>query len=182
MYKKAQSDPKELVLTLIIAGILFIVSLLIFANISNSTDSLLDPTLSHVNNETLGTINIKTAESVNSTLIAGAGYIANSEVVINNSGKGITLTRNVDYKIGILLGPSGALTSRGNFTLLDIVEPSGFNGTELLIDYQHNVESDSQSAVNTVESTVLDAFELGMISLIVLAAVVILAVLFRLGG
>lgn len=42
--------------------------------------------------------------------------------------------------------------------------------------------ADQNSTVDTIRTTVLDSFELGVISLIVLAAVVILGVLFALGN
>ncbi len=42
--------------------------------------------------------------------------------------------------------------------------------------------ADQNATVDTIRSTVLDSFELGVISLIVLAAVVILGVLFALGS
>lgn len=42
--------------------------------------------------------------------------------------------------------------------------------------------ADQNTTVDTIRSTVLDSFELGVISLIVLAAVVILGVLFALGS
>jgi len=42
--------------------------------------------------------------------------------------------------------------------------------------------TDQNATVATIRTTVLDSFELGVISLIVLAAVVILAVLFTLGS
>ncbi len=42
--------------------------------------------------------------------------------------------------------------------------------------------SDQNDTVSTIRTTVLDSFELGVIALIVLAAVVILGVLFALGS
>ena len=47
--------------------------------------------------------------------------------------------------------------------------------------YETSGLSSAQSSVNVVETTVLDSFSLGVIALIVLAAVVILSILFRLG-
>ncbi len=179
-----------MILTIVIVGILFIVGLLIFAKVDSAAENLLDPSLIHVANETLGTITVETENFHNSTLIAQAGYITNSERVYNNSGAGVQLVRNVDYSIAILLGPSGALTAIGNFTLLNVTNSTaggsdgdtwGFNDTELNIFYNRNTLSAAQITTNTIESTVLDSFELGVIVLIVLAAVVILAFLFRLG-
>lgn len=177
-----------MIMTIIIIGILFIVGLLIFAKVDSAVENLLDPTLVHVSNESLGTITVDTDGFHNSTLIAQAGYISDSERVYNNSGAGVQLVRNQDYSIAIKTGtgPSGALTAIGNFTLLNATNTSGFgamgfNDSALNIFYNRNTLSEAQITTNTVESTVLDSFELGVIVLIVLAAVVILAVLFRLG-
>ena len=177
-----------MIMTIVIVGILFIVGLLIFAKVDSASENLLDPSLVHVNNESLGTITCQVADCDNSTLISQAGYIANSERVINNSGKGVTLVRNIDYKIVIAFGDvSGALTARGNFTLINMSNLTGgfahgFNNSALNIFYNRNTLSEAQITTNTIESTVLDSFELGVIVLIVLAAVIILAVLFRLGS
>lgn len=180
IFKKAQADPKELVLTLVIAGLLATVGLLVFANVANTADNLFDPTRLTERNESV-TITTSIPLGDNSTLLAKAGYIANSETVRNSSSPHTGLTRNTDYRITNQIASSGLLTSRGNFTLLNMGAPSGFNGSALLVTYAHNVESDSQSSVNVVETTVLDSFSLGVIALIVLAAVVILSILFRLG-
>ncbi len=173
-------------MTIIIIGILFIVGLLIFAKVDSAAENLLDPSTLHVNNETLGTITVEDVDvDTNSTLIAQLGYITDSERVFNNSGAGVQLVRDVDYSITIRTntGPSGAFTSQGNFTLLNGTDTTekGFNNSALNIFYNRNTLSSAQITSNTVQSTVLDSFELGVIVLIVLAAVVILAVLFRLG-
>ncbi|KKK54386.1 hypothetical protein LCGC14_3085290, partial [marine sediment metagenome] len=74
------------------------------------------------------------------------------------------------------------------FILLNItnsstqVSISGFNNSALFITYKHNSQSDAQASVVTIQNTVLDSFELGVIALIVLAAVLILGVLFKLGS
>ena len=181
IFKKAQADPRELVLTIIIAASLAIVGVLVFTTVANTSDNLFDPDRTITRNESI-TITVSLPTGDNSTLLADSGYILNSESVRNSSSPHAALARNTDYFMKTEVAASGVLTARGNFTLLDIVRPSGYNNTALLVTYQRNVESGAQASVNVVESTVLDAFELGMISLIVLAAVVILAVLFRLGG
>ena len=181
IFKKAQADPRELVLTIIIAASLAIVGVLVFTTVANTSDNLFDPDRTITRNESI-TITVSLPTGDNSTLLADSGYILNSESVRNSSSPHAALARNTDYFMKTEVAASGVLTARGNLTLLDIVRPSGYNNTALLVTYQRNVESGAQASVNVVESTVLDAFELGMISLIVLAAVVILAVLFRLGG
>lgn len=186
--KKGQVGVQEMILTVIVAGILFAVGLLIFANVSNTAESILDPTSLGVNNESLGTITVTDSSTgTNSTLITGLGYIADSEQVINNSGAGVTLLRNIDYSIAVIFDVSGGLLARGNFTLLNATDSannnnvSSFNNSPLNINYRRNIQSAAQATTETLQSTVLDSFALGVIALIVLAAVVILAVLFRLG-
>jgi len=179
--KKAQMDIKELILTIVIAGVLFIVGLLIFANISNSAGKILDPTPLTIRNETF-TINVEDdLGNTNSTLLARLGVIENSESVINVSGPSVTLTRNVDYSIALLNGDSGEFTTRGNLTLLNISGTKSFNNSLLSISYSVNTQSEAQASTQVVQSTVLDSFELGVIALIVLAAVIILAIVFKLG-
>ena len=182
--KGQQMDPKELVLTLVIVGIVAIVGVLIFSKVSNTTDNLFDPTTNTATNETV-TISKTATTDTNSTLLAQAGYIANSEVVKNGTAPFANLTRDIEYKI-TLVGPDGGLTTRANFTLFNITDGVGndstFNNSELFITYRFNTRSAAQTSVETIEDTVLDSFELGVIALIVLAAVAILAVLFRLGS
>ncbi len=174
-------DIKELILTIVIAGVLFIVGLLIFANISNSAGNILDPDVLTVRNETF-TITVENDDtSTNSTTLSQLGYIANTDVVINVSGPSVSLTRNVDYSIALFNGGSGDFTTRGNLTLFNVSGDAGFNDSLLSITYQRTAQSAAQASTQTVQTTVLDSFQLGVIALIVLAAVVILAVLFRLG-
>ena len=182
-------DIKELVMTLIVVGILFSVMVLIFSSVSNSTDNLIDPTRTSVSNESV-TIGFDDAgadgDSDNSTLLAQIGYIENSETVVNGTGSFVSLTRNVDYKITVV-GSSGELDARANFTLINMTNTSlggqtGFNNSALFVSYAVNEESAAQASVQVIESTVLDSFELGVIALLVLAAVVILGVLFKLGS
>ncbi|KKL85840.1 hypothetical protein LCGC14_1950730, partial [marine sediment metagenome] len=74
----------------------------------------------------------------------------------------------------------GGLTTRANFTLLNISGTHTFNNTALSITYDFNSQSSAQATISNLETTVLDSFSLGVIALIVLAAVVILGVLFKL--
>ena len=186
--KKAQAGmgAKELVLTLVLAGLLFIVGVLIFANVTNVTNDILDPTRLTVVNETIAAFNIENSETdANWSNLAQLGYVENLEIVTNASAPNVVLVRNQDYKIEVLLGASGDLTARGNFTLLNISTvdgATGFNNSALQITYPRNSQSAAQASSATIQTTVLDSFELGVIALIVLAAVVILAVLFRLGS
>lgn len=174
MNKKGQIEIREMGITLVVAAILFTVSLLIFANISNSTESILDPLVITVGNESL-TISVNDAGS-NSSLLAQSRVIGSTLVLRNASDATDVLVENTDYRI-TLTDVSGVVGTRGNVTLLNEVH----NGTALFADYQHNSQSAAQATTNNLETTVLDSFSLGVISLIVLAAVVILTVLFKLG-
>ena len=180
MFKKAQADPKELVMTLVIAGILFIVGVLIFANVTNSTNSILDADVSRQSNETINITQIDASD--NSTLLTQSRFVLNSESARNATNASEVLVRNTDYNIS-LSGPSGGVGTRANFTLLGLGEGTGgaYNITEIKISYSFNSESPAQATNTIIQSTVLDSFSLGVIALIVLAAVVILAVLFKLG-
>ena len=173
-----------MVLTLVIVGVTAIVGVLIFVNVSNTTDSIFDPDRAGVTNESV-TITASVIGQDNSTLLAQAGFVVNSEVVRNASEPFITLTRDVDYRITIT-GTDGALDNRANFTLINITDGVGndstFNNSPLFVSYSRNIKSESQLSVEVIETTVLDAYELGVIALIVLAAVVILAILFKLGS
>ena len=181
MFKKGQVDIKDMLLTIVIAGILFVVGLLIFANVSNVTNQILDPDESTVVNESV-TITVENIGNDNSTLLAQSGYITNSEIVRNATAPFTLLIRGQDYKIVVQEGASGVLTARGNFTLFNTTGQSTFNGSALAVTYSHNVKSAAQTSADNLENTVLDSFSLGVIALIVLAAVVILGVLFRLSS
>ncbi len=174
--KKGQVDIRELLITLVIAGVLFIVGLLIFANVTNSTESILDPSLNTQLNET---INITFGDPIgaNSTTLANAGVISLSDVLRNGTNLSEILVRNTDYVI-TFVGASGGLTTTANITLIT----SDYNISEIMANYDYNSESPAQASNVIIQSTVLDSFELGVIALIVLAAVVILGVLFRLGS
>ncbi|KKL59633.1 hypothetical protein LCGC14_2213360, partial [marine sediment metagenome] len=120
----------------------------------------------------------------NSTLLSSAGYIVDSESVVNATAPFAALNRGVDYFMTTTDSAEGSLTARGNITLINTSFSNGtlgFNDTALFVSYSRNIESSAQSTKAVIDNTVLDSFELGVIVLIVLAAVVILAVLFRLG-
>lgn len=181
--KKGQVGIKELILTLVLAGLLFIVGLLVFANVTNVTDNILDPDSLTTINESV-TISANSDSSDNSTLLAISGYIANSETVKNQSAPNSNLTRNSEYVITSTL-VSGDLNNRANFTLLNISDTGGvdgYNGSALSVTYRSNVKSSAQTTSDNLQTTVLDSFSLGVVALIVLAAVVILGVLFTLGS
>ncbi len=67
MFKKAQTDIRELIMTIVIVGILFIVGLLIFANVSNSTNNILDADTNTATNESI-TVTTKRTTVVNETI------------------------------------------------------------------------------------------------------------------
>ena len=188
IFKKAQVGPKELVLTIILAGILFVVGVLIFANVTNTTKNILDAEQVRVVNESVTiSVILNSTDSTNSTLLAQKGYITDTEVVKNGTvgGARIQLVRNVDYSIALVNGASGELSTQGNFTLINVTNTTspalGFNNTLLDVTYSRNTKSAAQLSTDILTNNVLDSFELGVIALIVLAAVVILAVLFKLG-
>ena len=175
MNKKAQVDVKELGITLVVAALLFIIGLLIFAKVSNITETILDPTPVGITNETHTITMMGVPPASNATLLDKLGFITGTDLVINSTAA--VLVRDTDYTIA-LKGPSGSLATIANFTLVNTI----YNGSELSISYTHNIQSASQASTAVVQSTVLDSFELGVIALIVLAAVVILGVLFMLGS
>ncbi len=188
MFKKAQTDPKELVLTIVLAGILFVVGVLIFSNVTNTTKSILDAEQVTLINESVTiSVTLNSSDSTNSTLLAQKGYIADTEVVRNGTAGGahVQLKRNIDYSVTLVNGASGELTTQGNLTLINVTNTTspafGFNNTQLDVTYNHNKQSAGQISTDILTTNVLDSFELGVIALIVLAAVVILAVLFKLG-
>lgn len=177
-------DMRELVLTLVIVGVVAIVGLLIFTKVKNSTDTILDPERVIVVDESV-TITTNAPNDDNSTLLAQAGVIEDTETVKNATSPFANLTRDIEYVI-TLTGASGALDTRANFTLLNITDGTGnestFNASALTVTYSRNTKSAAQLSSDTISTTVLDSFSLGVIALIVLAAVVILAILFKLGS
>lgn len=182
--KKGQVGPKEFLVTLVVAALLAIIGLMVFSKVSNTSNALFDNVVTHKINESVTIVN-DIAGDTNSTLLAEDGYIANSEEVVNGStGAKVILVRNVEYKITLLGGASGDLATRGNFTLFNATNTSayGYNNTALKITYNTNEKSAGRVTKESMDTTVLDSFELGTIALIVLAAVVILTALFMIGG
>lgn len=177
--KKAQMDMRELVITLVTVGILFIVGLLIFSAVKNAGDNITDPDISKATNETIA-IQFNTGAD-NSTLLAQLRVLENTEIVANLSNASEIVNRNVDYKI-TLDGASGVIGTRANFTWLTGTGYNWSNTTGVVISYRFNSESEAQATSNTINTTVLDSFSLGVIALIVLAAIVILGILFKLGS
>ena len=175
--KKAQIEMKEMILTLVVVGILFSIGVLIFAKVESASNNLLDPDKSTARNESV-TLVWQASSNDNSTLLAKSRVIENSETVANATGVTKILTRDVDYSI-TLTGGSGSVGTRANLTFID---PSAYNDTALKVTYQFNSESAAQASQTLISTTVLDSFELGVIALIVLAAVVILGILFKLGS
>ncbi|KKL79262.1 hypothetical protein LCGC14_2016560, partial [marine sediment metagenome] len=114
--KKAQVEIRELLLTIVIAGVLFIVGLLIFSNVSNTADNILDPTVNTARNETVAiTIN---SGADNSTLLAQSRVLSSGITVRNASNQSEIITRNTDYTV-TLTGTSGDEGVRANFTWIN---------------------------------------------------------------
>ena len=187
---KKAVEARELMITLAVSGVIAVVGLLIFSNVSNTSLDIFANTKKTQANESV-TITCQSAVNNcdNSTLLSKSGYLSNTETLINDS-TGRILVRNIDYKI-TLVGTSGDLSARANFTLLNISNETatkgggdsvrGFNNTALDISYEFNDKSASRLTAEKTTDTTLDAFELGVIGLIVLAAVTILTVVYMLG-
>jgi len=177
--KKAQVDMTAMLLTVIIVAVASIVGLVIFSKISNTSNALFPADLAHTVNESVTiTVSSGGGNADNSTLLAKDGYISNSEVVVNGStGARVVLTRDVDYRITLLGGASGELPTRANFTLINVSNQTGpikgFNDSELKISYDTNEKGAGRVTKERLDTTVLDSFSLGIIGLLVLAAVVI---------
>ncbi len=238
--KKAQTGIRELVTTLVVAGILFSVGVLIFANVTNVTERILDSDVNSVANESV-TVTTSSSTVVNETITMTAqrGTVTNPGVNsltffgngTNNSflaavqlGLEVNYTRsgriivdgdefpadglyNVTYAFesnstatiandevtdvtffgngNMSTGIAGiAVNNEVNFTGTGVITLSALNFTsgDNNISYTHNSNTAAQITTNNLQSTVLDSFSLGVIALIVLAAVVILGVLFTLGS
>lgn len=191
--KKALMDVKELISTLVVAAILGIVGVVIFSNVSNSSNTIFANDKKNAENESVTISVTNSGLGDNSTLLAQSGYITDSETVINDSS-GRALVRNVDYKITLQGGTSGELETRANFTLLNATmncrtetcyssagNVSGFNNTALDISYNYNTKSGGRLVKEKVDTTTLDSFELAVVGLIVLAAVVIVSTVYMIG-
>ncbi len=184
--KKAQAEIRELIITLVVVGAIAIVGVLIFSAVKNTGDSLLSADILAQVNET---VNITMfSGSDNSTLLTRERFILNSESVANATNASKILVRGTDYNISLastdggLTGSSGAIGTRANLSFLGLGEAAAYNITEVKVTYDYNSESAAQASINVVSNTVLDSYELGVISLIVFAAIVILAILFKLGS
>lgn len=181
--RKAQIDGRGIFLIFIAISIISLVGLLIFSNVTNTTDSLFPRDLKHTTNESLTIISLGNGD--NSTLLAEDGYITNSETVVNGStGAKVVLTRDVDYKIILFNGLSGELPTRGNFTLLNVTNGTtgarGFNNTALKVTYDTNEKSASHLTKDKLTDDFLDSFELAIVGLIVFAAVLVLGFVYSL--
>ena len=180
-HKKAQTDLVAVLMTLIVAGLLAIFGVVVYSQVSNSANDLFSNTLTKTSNESV-TITSQSL-TANSSTLAEDGYIVDSERVVNGStGAEDILTRNVDYRIVIFDGLSGELQTQANFTLINssIVanNVTGYNGTALRVSYNHNEKSAARLSKESLDSSVLDSIDLGVIALIILAAVVIIGSLF----
>lgn len=171
--KKAQANLQGFFILLIVGGILAIVGVLIFSKVDSITGAMIDHDEEWTRNESV-TITASTELGDNSTVLSVDGYVANSEVVYNRS-TGQVLERNVEYTITQQGGSEGDLTTIGNFTLTNV---TAYNGTALGVDYRTYELSAFEETSDTLGSTVLDSFELGVTAFIVLAAAVILGAVF----
>ena len=197
MNLKAQMGAKEVMITLVMAGLIAIIGVLVFSNVSNTSNSLFDNEQKTTKNESVTISVTNSNDGTNSTILTNDGYLTNTEQV-RNASNSILLVRNVDYKIALVGGASGELATKGNFTLLNVshfcnaatcpngavgdTNTTGFNNTALKISYNTNEKSTGRLSKETMDTTVLDSLSLGAIALIVLAAVLILSSLFMLGN
>ena len=239
MFKKAQADMRELALTLVIVGVVAIVGVLIFSNVTNVTEQILDSDSNTVTNESITVstdVSIVVNESItmssqrgnvifpgifnisffgngtNSThlstvaidnnvnftrsgriIVDGARFDAdgvyNISYIYDSNATGQTANEDVT-SVSFFGSPNMSTHLTGidvndevNFTTSGIISLSAINFTagENNISYKFDSDSEAQTTINSLESTVLDSFSIGIIALIVLAAVVILSVLFKLG-
>ena len=177
---KAQLGAKEIFTSLIVIFSLAIVGFLTFANVTNTAKDIFPADNKAIDNESV-TISVTNVNGDNSTLLSKAGFKQNSETV-KNASNSVVLVRNSDYKI-TLTGTSEDLTTRANFTLLNssnITGTRGYNNTELKIDYQYSAKSSGRLSAEKIDDTTLDAFELGAVGLIVMAAVAVLGFIYYL--
>lgn len=237
---KAQVGIRELILTLVLAGLLFIVGVLVFANVTNVTENILDSKINVITNQSI-TVSTSTSTVVNETItiISQNGTVSNGGVnsvtffgnVSNNTATGdeliglnINYTRSGRITLDSLEFPADGLynityafesnatattdsnpvtavaffgngnmstgiagidiNSEVNFTVAGLITLDALNFTSGVnnISYTFTSNTAAQTTTENLQSTVLDSFSLGVIALIVLAAVVILGVLFTLGS
>lgn len=169
MRKKAQIGIKELLVTVVVAGLLAVVGLMVFSKVSNVSEEIFDKDQITTVNETVTISSVLDGDS-NSTLLTYDDLVADTTKVVNATND--VLVENTDYSVA---------DTTGNFTLL-LVENSPYNNTAIYVSYAHYEESDAMASKGNIDTTVLDSFELAVIALIVLAATVILGTLFALGS
>lgn len=188
--KAQMQNPGAFFVTLVVSGILAAVGLLIYSQVSNTSSDLFATENKYITDESV-TISATTTADDNSTLLAQAGFLTNSEIVTNKTS-GYQLVRDVDYKITFQVGSSGSLDARANFTLLNLTgnvsgatstDIRGFNNSELLINYSYTDKDASRKLKETeIDTTTLDAFNLAVVGLIVLAAIMILTFVYWIGS
>lgn len=156
-------DMKSLGVTIVVVGLLTIIGVLIFAKIDNSLDSQIyqwDPELNTVTNESLVPLTGVSVTPANVPLYScGDAYNGTQKIAAAN----YTCTPSAGL---VLAAAANEYNNSGDFT----------------VTYTYNQTDDAYAARETVRGTVLDSMELAIIALVVLAAVVILAILFMLGG
>ena len=158
--RKGQVDVTNVAVTLVVAGILFVVGVLVFSNVSNKVAEQIPTVNSSVVDETFA-------------ILSGTGQLAAIQIRVN----GVTAISNatVACAIGTTCNFSaGGVITANNGTFL--------NSSDYVANYSVDALSSAGTTAGTIQSTVLDSFDLGVIALIVLAAVSILGILFLLGG
>ena len=168
---------------LAVIGVIQLIGVLITSKVSATTRDSLDTDTLNKNNESVTITSLGNGD--NSTLLAQAGFLTNSETVMNDSN-GRVLVRNTEYKITLVSGDGiDDTTTRANFTLLNVSQNvssdgfglGGYNTSALDISYKYASETAFHTTYDSLKSNNLDAFELGGTGQIVYAAsVVILAV------
>lgn len=167
MNKKAQADVKALFVTVIVIGILAVIGILIFSTVSNSIDNILTATITPV-----------TLESA--SFASGSGTLDN--------GNGDTV-RVIDLTFFGNLTDNSSTTSQAyvinesvNFTTSGVVT-TNYTGTgNFNVSYVYATDTEYMQTNDYINDTVLDSMELGVIALIILAAVTLIGALFYFGS
>jgi hypothetical protein len=172
MKQKGQTGIRAVFITLIVAGILALVSVLIFSKVNHSITGTFD--------QVAGTIDNETAAATTGTFYDS----------LSNKQMSCALV-TIWNATGFQLFNSSSYTTNGcafnlSCDLADDTQCIAANGQayNVLVSYTYSNYTDT-AAVNTFNNlgtTVLDSFELAVIALIVMAAVAILGVLFVFGG
>lgn len=155
MKKKAQMGIRELMMTLVVAGLLGIIGLLIFSNVSNNIESVFDRDTLVISGETVA-------------ISSGAGQLAHGALETEE------FTTLQGFGNITLVGGGVNITAAGVVT-------TNYSDGNYIANYTYLSDTDAISTKETLDTTILDSFELGVIALIVLAAVAILGALFFLG-